>query len=149
VFIAYSGTYGETVARFVDHCLWRHRIRPCIALPRTHGEIPVDNEEGILKEESGCKLTLAIVTEGAVDSPEFQKEVGMAHRSFRIPVIVLLQGASRNMLILQEDPHVRFRRGRHSEKCQEIVNWVRAVLARSVQSSSAPLNTRFRRRTVG
>lgn len=147
MFVAYSGDYGETVARFVDECLWQHKFRPRIALPDTHGEIPIDDEEIILQEESQCKIVLALITERAVESPEFKKEVRMAHRPFRIPVIVLRQGKSRSMLIVQEDPRIKFSKGRHASMCPEILRWIRKILARSDQSEAVPLTGHLQRRT--
>jgi len=123
VFIAYGGRQGPTVARFVDECLYKNGIEPCIALPGAIGEIRCGSQEEIFEEEGRCDALVAVNTSYARRSLKFRDEVEKARYGFKIPVVAFIQNGCQPLHLLSVGvTRVDFDQRQYRRKCGELIH---------------------------
>jgi len=147
VFIAYGGTQGPAVARFVAECLWKHGVRPRIALQGAKGEIRCDSQEEIFEELGRCHAVVAVNAKYARRSLKFRDEVERARYGFKKPVVALIQNGTRPLHLLSVGvTRVEFDQKQYWKKCNELVSALRKDIAYSRPASYVPIGKRLPRR---
>lgn len=119
-----------------------------IALRGTRGEIQVNSERDIFREERHCDAVVVINTKGRA-SRKFSEEVELAKYKFKQPVVALIQRGSRpSLLFAVGTTRMRFVRWSSSRTCRELVSVVRKQLELSRPAAYVPSGRALPRRSL-